>query len=219
MGEVKLSAFPSVRDGSANRDDSSSSSHGSSSGNPVDSLRDSLEHLDFRSSGRTSPDGPARRDAIRLEIERGRDRAPTPLRNNESDPPDFATILKLLEGESILFDSPVESRTPRRRASRILLPIAGPSVKSKRRHLVLTDRRLFCLKPNLSIKSELLLRPSEKAKDSRGVVNTVELRGEREFIVMASSKNFIYGVLYPFSASVWHEKIINALDQPSQPST
>lgn len=89
MGEVKLSAFPSVRDGSANRDDSSSSSHGSSSGNAVDSLRDSLEHLDLRSSGRTSPDGPARRDAIRLEIERGRDRAPTPLRNNESDPPDL----------------------------------------------------------------------------------------------------------------------------------
>jgi 3-phosphoinositide dependent protein kinase-1 len=93
-----------------------------------------------------------------------------------------------MEGESIIFDSPVEARTRRRRASRILLPTP---VKSKRRHLVLTNRRLFCLKPNMTIKSELILRSSEKAKekgkDSRGVIATVELRGEREFIVMAVS--------------------------------
>ncbi|KAJ7128887.1 kinase-like protein [Mycena crocata] len=220
-GEVKLSAFPSVHDparprSAANdpsRDDSSSSSHGSSSGNGVDRLRNSMERLEIRSSGRSSPDGPARRDAIRLEIERGRDRAPTPLRHNDPDPPDFSTILGLLEGEAIIFDSPVEARTPRRRASRIL---PGPSVKSKRRHLVLTNRRLFCLKTNMSIKSELVLQASEKAKDkgkdSRGVISTVTLRGEKEFVVMASSqKTFIYGVLYPFSASAWEEKISNAL--------
>ncbi|KAJ7502788.1 kinase-like protein [Mycena galericulata] len=206
MGEIKLSAFPSVHEVSASRDSSSSSSsHESSSGNAVDSLQDSLDRLELRSSGRTSPDGPARRDVIRSNKERGRDRAPTPLRSNEFDSPDLlvvpssrsalrynlvhsATVLKFLVGETIIFDSPVEARTPRRRASRILLPIAGPPVKSKRRHLVLTNRRLFCLKANLSIKSELLLRPPEKGKDkgkdSRGVVNSVELRGEREFVVM-----------------------------------
>ncbi|KAJ6558558.1 kinase-like protein [Mycena vulgaris] len=226
--EIKLSAFPLVQDAASaqlvsndpSRDDSSSSSHDSSSGNAVDRLRDSLERLEVRSSGRTSPDGPARRDPTRVEMERGRDRAPTPLRNNEPDPPDFATVLKLLEGERIIFDSPVEARTRRRRASRILLPIGGPPVKSKRRHLVLTNRRLFCLKPNMSIKSELVMRASDKAKDkgkdSRGVISTVELRGEREFIVMASSKTFIYGVLYPLSASSWAEKITNtlALEEP-----
>lgn len=98
--EIKLSAFPSVHDSARSgsvsngpsRDDSSSSSPGSSSGNPVDGLRDSMERLGIRSSGRSSPDGPARRDAIRLEIERGRDRAPTPLRNNEPDPPDLLVL-------------------------------------------------------------------------------------------------------------------------------
>ncbi|KAJ7782873.1 kinase-like protein [Mycena metata] len=204
------------------RDDSSSSSHRSSSGKTVDRLRESMERLELRSSGRSSPDGPARRDAIRLELERGRDRAPTPLRTN--DPPDFAASFELLEGEMILFDSPVEVRTPRRRASRILLPIAGPTVKAKRRHLVLTNRRLFCLKStNMSVKSESVLRPLEKKpkdkeKDTRGVVTDVQLRAEREFTVMTSlPKTFIYGVAYPVSATVWVEKITNTLanEEPS----
>ncbi|KAJ7039236.1 kinase-like protein [Mycena alexandri] len=226
----KAMAFPSQLDEASipphsndpSRDDSSSSSsHQSSSGNTADRLRESMEHLELRSSGRSSPDGPARRDADRLELERGRDRAPTPLHTN--DPPDLAASLGLLEGEMILFDSPAEVRTPRRRASRILLPIAGPTVKAKRRHLVLTNRRLFCLKSaNMSIKSELLLRPLEKTKDkgkdTRGVVTDVQLRAEREFIVMTSlPKTFIYGVAYPVSASIWVEKITNALanEEPS----
>ncbi|KAJ7078895.1 kinase-like protein [Mycena belliarum] len=200
--EIRLSVFPLVQDaGSAqsahndpSRGDSSSSSLDSSSGNAVARLRDSIERLDIHSSGRTSPDGPARRDAIRSESERGRDRAPTPLRNAEHDTPDLlnclsATALKLADGETIKFDSPVEARTRRRRASRILLPIGGPPVISKRRHLVLTNKRLFCLKPNMSIKSELVFRSSdqvkEKGKDSRGVISAVDLRGEREFIVMS----------------------------------
>jgi 3-phosphoinositide dependent protein kinase-1 len=87
--EIRASAFPSMQDkvrarslsNDPSRDASSSSSHESSSGNAADRLRDSMERLDIR-SGRTSPDGPAR-DSIRS---RGRDRAPTPLRNNEPDP-------------------------------------------------------------------------------------------------------------------------------------
>ncbi|KAJ7928608.1 kinase-like protein [Mycena leptocephala] len=180
--EIRASAFPSMQDkvrarslsNDPSRDASSSSSHESSSGNAADRLRESMERLDIR-SGRTSPDGPAR-DSIRS---RGRDRAPTPLRNNEPDPDlqvlrylpyaiaksrSSSTALKLMEGEKVLFDSPVEARTPRRRASRLLLPMAGPALKSKRRHLVLTNRRLFCLKSDMSIKLELVLRSSEKAK-------------------------------------------------------
>ncbi|KAJ7874694.1 kinase-like protein [Mycena olivaceomarginata] len=157
--ETKPAEFPSVQDNVRNGSvSSSSSSHPSLSGNTTDRLRDSMERLEIRSSGRSSPDGPARRDAIRQETERGRDRAPTPLRNNSNEPdhPNFTTALKLLDGERVLFDSPVEARkSPRRRASRILLPIAGPTVKPKRRHLVLTNQRLFCLKQDMSIKSEL----------------------------------------------------------------
>ncbi|KAJ7647509.1 kinase-like protein [Roridomyces roridus] len=189
--------FPSVED--SRGDTSSSSSHESASGAAVDRLGDSLERMSIR-TGRASPDGPARRSSLRLEAERGRDRAPTPLHN------DFAAVLKLADDEKIIFDSPVEARTPRRRASRILLP----PIKSKRRHLVLTSRRLFCLKLNLSVKSELALRPS--GKDSRNVVSSVELRGEQEFIVLTGSKTFIYGVKYPFSPNAWRDKITRALE-------
>ncbi|KAJ6495552.1 kinase-like protein [Mycena vitilis] len=203
--EIKPTAFPSHSAIDPPRDDSSSSSHNSSSANGTDRLRDSMERLEIHSSGRTSPDGPARRDS-----NRGRDRAPTPLRNNEPDPLDFGTALKLDAGEVVLFDSPVEARDPRRRASRLLLPISGPTVKPKRRHLVLTNQRLFCLKTDMSIKSELVLRPrKDKGKDYRGSVTDVQLRGEREFQVTAQ-KTFIYGVVYPFSASAWVEKIGSA---------
>jgi len=168
--------------------------------NAVDRLRDSLERFEIRSSGRTSPDEPPHRDVPHFEIERGRDRAPTPLRSNGADP-DFATVLKLQEGEAIIFDSPVLARQR-------IIPIAGPPVKSKRRHLVLTSRRLFCLKPNLSVKSELILRSTKK---SRGTVTTAQLRGEREFTLTTSPlKTYTYAVVYPYSASAWVEKI-NAL--------
>ncbi|KAF8170219.1 kinase-like domain-containing protein [Mycena galopus ATCC 62051] len=212
------SPFPPVQDNVRNRSLSSSSSSHQSSGNAADKLRDSMERLEIR-SGRSSPDGPARRDAIRQEMERGRDRAPTPLRTNSNEPdhPNFAAALKLVEGERVLFDSPVEARKgPRRRASRILLPIAGPIAKPKRRHLVLTSRRLVCLKQDMSVQSELVLRPSEKTKDkpkdTRATVTSVQLRADREFSVTTSQpKTLIFGVLYPCSASAWVEKVSDAL--------
>ncbi|KAJ7287363.1 kinase-like protein [Mycena rebaudengoi] len=226
--EIKPSAFPlkdTFKDPATprsvsndpSRDGSPSSSQGSSSGTAAERLPSSMERLALR-SGRSSPDGPAHKDVVRLEAEqRGRDRAPTPLRHSGTD---FSTILKLSAEETVLFDSPVESRTRRRRASRILLPIPVPAPKSKQRHLVLTNRRLFCLKPNLTIKSELLLRATEKSKDkgkdkdSKAVVLSVLLTGEREFNVM-SSKSFIYGVAYPCSAATWVEKIESTLAAPA----
>ncbi|KAF7315338.1 Protein kinase domain-containing protein [Mycena indigotica] len=202
--EVKLAAFPSVQvtepsPNDATPDDSSSSSHES-----LGRLEKSIDRLQLR-SGRNSPDGPIH--STQLEHERGRDRAPTPLRNTESEL-NFAAILKLPEDEEILFDSPVLSRQR-------ILPIAGPPVKSKRRHLVLTRRRLFCLKQDLSIKSELVIqsavRGKDKAKDNRTVLTGAQPRGDREFaLTTLPSKSFIYAVVYPFSASAWIEKI-NAL--------
>ncbi|KAK7057404.1 kinase domain-containing protein [Favolaschia claudopus] len=222
-------SVPPIQTNESNRSLSSSSTHLSSPGDDADSVRNSMERLDIRSSGRSSPDGPARRDAIRKSIERGRDRAPTPLHAHRSEPehPDFATALKLSEGEKVVFDSPVEDRKgPRRRASKILMPIAGPVIKPKRRHLVLTNRRLVCLKQDMSIKSELVLRPIEKAKDktkdTRPAVVEVLLRGDREFAVTTSQpKTLIYGVLYPFSASGWVEKVNNAVStaERSEPRT
>ncbi|KAJ6598350.1 kinase-like protein [Mycena vulgaris] len=210
---INLPAFLLVKDAASaqlvsndpSRDDYSSSSQDSPSENAVDTLRGSFEKLEVRSSGRTSPDAPSLRDPAQVETEPGRDRIPT----LPTDPPDlFHNRLKLLEGGRIIFDTP-----------KILLQIGGPPVKSKRRHLVLTNRRLFCLKPNKAIKSELVIRPSDKAKDKRkdsqGVISTVELRGEREF---ALSKTFIYGVLHLLSASSWAEKITNGL-APEEPGS
>jgi len=101
--------------------------------------------------------------------------------------------LNLWEGETIVFNSAVEAQSLRRRASR-LLPIPVPPVKSRTRQLILTTQRLFCLKQqqkgpgSLSIKSELTLRASdkvkEKEKESRAAITSVELKGEREFVVL-----------------------------------
>lgn len=89
----------------------------------------------------------------------------------------------------------MEARSLRRRASR-LLPLPVPPSKAKTRELILTSRRLLCLKHRpkglgeISIKSELALRASEKLKEkdkekeSRGIVASVERKGEREFVVL-----------------------------------
>jgi 3-phosphoinositide dependent protein kinase-1 len=99
-----------------------------------------------------------------------------------------------------VFQSSVEARYLRRRASR-LLPLPVPASKSKARVLILTNRRLVCLKrrrkgtDEISVKSELALRPSEKLKDkdkeSRGIVTGVERKGEREFVVLTVRFNLV----------------------------
>jgi 3-phosphoinositide dependent protein kinase-1 len=93
----------------------------------------------------------------------------------------------------VLLRSTVEARTPRRRASK-LLPILVPPAKVKTRTLVLTTRRLVCLKMRhkgvrgVSIKAEFALRAGEKGKDGRSVVVvSVEPLGEREFVIMTVS--------------------------------
>lgn len=101
-------------------------------------------------------------------------------------------------GEKVLFNSIVESRKPRRRASR-LLPMATPP-KPKTRLLVLTTNRLICLKlrpkGGVSIKSELGLRAGDKPgkekekereKEMRCILSSVEPKGETEFVVFTVS--------------------------------
>ncbi|KAF7321506.1 Protein kinase domain-containing protein [Mycena kentingensis (nom. inval.)] len=216
--EVKqLAAFPSVylkvTEPSPNEELSGDDSSASSSAN-VDQLRDSLERLQMRSSGRSSPDGPVHPHIQQLEHERGRDRAPTPLRHHDSEP-DFVAALKLQEGEVLVFDSPVLAR------QRILPIAAGPPVKSKRRHLVLTNRRLFCLKQDMSVKSELVLQSAKKGKEKvKGVVTNALLRGDREFaLTTIPPRTYIYSTVYPFSASVWTEKINALATDPADTGT
>lgn len=163
-----------------------------------------------------------------------------------------ASILRLPDTEVILFKSTVEARSLRRRASR-LIPLPVPPSKPKTRELILTSRRLICLKhrqkgpTSISIKSELALRASEKLKEkdkekeSRGIVASVERKGEREFVVLTvrsnfsqdvyptsfhftkSSKTYSYAATNSTLASKWTEQLNNALAsngrQPSKART
>ncbi|KAF8629126.1 hypothetical protein AX17_005712 [Amanita inopinata Kibby_2008] len=158
------------------------------------------------------------------EDDRGRNQELSPVQGN--GPPsniDFASLLKLPEGEQILFNSTVEARTMRRRASR-LLPLPVPSSKPKTCQLILTSRRLLCLKQRhkvhgeVIIKSELALRASERLKEkdkereSRGIVASVERKGEREFVVLTTTKSFNYAAIDADLASAWTRKINAALE-------
>lgn len=88
-------------------------------------------------------------------------------------------------GESVIFNALVEKSALRRRASR-LLAIAG-APRRKTRELVLTDRRLVCLKHKpgrpFQLSNELALKGAEH-KDAKHVVLGVEPKGEREFVVL-----------------------------------
>lgn len=84
----------------------------------------------------------------------------------------------------------------KRRASK-LLPLVSHS-RAKSRQLVLTTKRLLCVKQRqkpheLSVKFELALKASEKLKEkdkereSKGIIASVQRKGEREFVVYTVS--------------------------------
>lgn len=79
---------------------------------------------------------------------RGRDRTLTPVQGNTLPvrKVDWSPIL--LPGESVVFHTRVEARSPKRRGSRLLLPlnVVSSTVRSKPRELVLTNHRLLCVK-------------------------------------------------------------------------
>jgi len=94
-------------------------------------------------------------------------------------------------GETVIFKSNVEARSPARRASK-LIPIPVPPKKAKARLMVLTTQRLLCAKVRhnghgITIKAEFSVRQGEKGKDGRCVVVNVEPKGEREFVIMTVS--------------------------------
>ncbi|KAI3615217.1 3-phosphoinositide-dependent protein kinase 1 [Moniliophthora roreri] len=153
------------------------------------------------------------------DCERGRSQTMTPIQGH-GPRIDLVAVLGLAEGETVLLRSSVEARSMRRRASR-LLPIASVQMKPKIRELILTNRRLLCFKlrekasEGVAIKAELLL-PMEQSgtnakdgreKEARGAVSSAELKGDREFVVLSSSKNYHYATLDPQMAANWVEKI------------
>lgn len=158
-----------------------------------------------------------------------------------------ASLLRLSEGEKIIFSSPIEERTLRRRASRLLPPVVASAI-NKPRQLVLTNKRLFCVKQKragiVKIKSDLLLKSVSGTregkvalKDIRAVISGVEGRGDREFSVMLvccystwfpyrqadagvkASKSYTYATGSPVLASSWIQHIKSALSSNTTTST
>ncbi|KXN90190.1 3-phosphoinositide-dependent protein kinase 1 [Leucoagaricus sp. SymC.cos] len=155
------------------------------------------------------------------ESERGRNPALSPKQGHGPSPEvDFAKILNLPSGESVLFSSFVEERSIGRRASK-LIPLVS-SRRAKSRQLVLTSKRLLCLKQRqkpheLSVKYELALKASEKLKEkdkekeSKGIIASVQRKGEREFVVLTTTKTYNFAAQTPDLAQRWFNKLDEAL--------
>lgn len=107
----------------------------------------------------------------------------------------------LLPEEVILFSTRVEARSPKRRGSKLRLPISVSPIRPKTRQLLLTTHRLLCVKQRVEggvgLKSELSLRKGattssgtekvkekEKDKEAKSIIESAERKSEREFVVL-----------------------------------
>jgi 3-phosphoinositide dependent protein kinase-1 len=169
------------------------------------------------------------------ELERGRNRALTPVQGNgRLREANFSSLLFL--GEAILFSTRVEARSPKRRGSRLRLPISVSPIRPKTRQLLLTTHRLLCVKQRedggVGLKSELSLRKGvnlssttekvkdkdkDKDKEAKSIVESAERKSEREFVVLTSTKSQTYAAESSIIASQWVEKINTALAVPRSP--
>jgi 3-phosphoinositide dependent protein kinase-1 len=118
---------------------------------------------------------------VAMELNRGRNRALTPVQGNgllrDADwyvdflwsqraklrvPLRTSRLSLLLPGETALYSTRVEARSPKRRGSRLRLPISVSPMRPKTRQLLLTTHRLLCVKQRdeggVSLKTELNLR-------------------------------------------------------------
>lgn len=112
----------------------------------------------------------------------------------------------LMHGETVLFNATVEKSVLRRRASRLLAMAGAP--RRKPRELVLTDRRLLCVKHKsgraLQLTVELWLKSAERDTDSKTTIVSVEPKGEREFVVMTVTR-WLSGVAHCSSHSTGNQ--------------
>lgn len=168
-----------------------------SSSAPVDiPLRGSVSSNGSSSSSEGSPiDRLTSAILENLHIDRGRARATTPIQFEGVSDPDAQWTPILEPGELIVFHSPVELKSRTRRLTATLLPIPVSQYRPKIRQLVLTTRRLVCVKykvgRKVEVKTEVLLRAvgkdkegKEDKKDTRPIITDVVPKGQKTFIVM-----------------------------------
>ncbi|KAG1812593.1 kinase-like domain-containing protein [Suillus subaureus] len=195
----------------------------SSDGSPVEGVT-----ADLTVKLRIGSDAAAK---LKPSLSRGRNRAQTPVQGNgPCSNADWSSLL--LPSERVLFHTRVEARSPKRRGSKLRLPISASLTKTKTRQLVLTSMRLLCVKQKdggqMSLKSEVGLRAGDKgkerekpreakekerdaSKDCRNVIESAEPKGEREFVILTSNRSQTYAAETSTMSAMWVEKINEAL--------
>lgn len=168
---------------------------------------------------------------LKPSLSRGRNRAQTPVQGNgPCSNADWSSLL--LPSECVIFHTRVEARSPKRRGSKLRLPISASLTKTKTRQLLLTNMRLLCVKQKeggqVSLKSEVGLGAGDKgkerekpregkekdrdaSKDCRNVIESAEPKGEREFVILTSNRSQTYAAETNAMSAMWVEKINEAL--------
>lgn len=170
--------------------------------------------------------------ALEAALNRGRNRIQTPIQGNGVLSPDWSSIL--LPGEEIIFHSPVATASLKRRPSKLLsIASVTPKKKQKNRELILTTHRVVCIKAEkggrgFSVKMDLgsqrlaekekgekekereKERDKKKVKDSANNIISIEPKGEREFVILTTSKSHSFAVDSMELASSWvnHIRIV-----------
>lgn len=160
---------------------------------------------------------------------RGRNRHQHPILGIGLVDPDWSSIL--LPGEEIQFQSLVTTSSLKRRPSRLLS--LATKKKAKTRVLILTNIRLLCVKVEkggkvVTIRAQWTIqkptipkeRPSneklkpdkekekKKGKDNANqTITSVELKGEKEFVVLTATKSHSFAAEDPDSRSKWVSNI------------
>ncbi|KIY63618.1 kinase-like protein [Cylindrobasidium torrendii FP15055 ss-10] len=153
------------------------------------------------------------------EEERGRKHAPTPIQGH-APPVDFGRLLSLPANEKPSFVSTVEISSLRRRASRLLRPLASaPVAKKKMRHLVLTDKRLLLVKyesrhpDDVTVKGEYLLGGASDKESAGRVISSVATKGDRDVVVLTASKTVSFTAPDSVTAGSWVKRLTERLSR------
>ncbi|KAK7692547.1 hypothetical protein QCA50_004177 [Cerrena zonata] len=179
---------------------------------PPRGVRDSYSTGSTTSSSDGSPVEKLEAALEAAGLNRGRNRAQTPIQGNgPAKDEEWSGVLQ--QGENVIFNANVETSPLRRRASRILAIAVAPRRKS--RELVLTDRRLICIKSKPGrhvVRYEFPLKAPLKEKEMRYHLTGVEAKGDKEFVVLTPSKSHSFIASSPSLASMWIRKIREAIE-------
>lgn len=241
MSPSSMSSPPLERPSLSRHDTATSgtSAQISSSDSSTEQLEERLAELAMRNSRKSLPrSSPSVSSQRTLEYERGRTRALTPVQGNTPvSEADLPSIIHMALDERVVYKSMVETRSLRRRASKLLPVSVHVPKKPKMRQLVLTDKRLVLLKtkkigaPSM-VKTEYAIKPrgasrpppgkdgkeGKESKDSKELpaITSSELKGERGFVILTSfNKTHSFTTPDSSTALKWTQKINSLISNES----